>query len=610
MKINSIKTRNFMGLKGVYTIDMPHIAALIGKNGIGKSTILTAIRYALTGEDPSGDIIHKDCEECSVSLYLTDPADGSEIEFERIKNRTKPSKSRLNGKATTAKSMNEKLESIVSIPLDKIKILSSADIVAAMKPQEFASFILSYVPEKMKVDDVISIISDSTIGMVNIIEANLPEEVDLDSLDEFAELCKYNRKELKKQIESKKAALMDKPVEKPSFDRKELEEQLSVINASEAEVRVYKAKKDSYDRAVVSRNKQQLLLESLKKEIAENKAERPDLLAKKKIEEKEKSLRDSIQNQRIAISGASSALKQLEITLEALEKPICPISPLITCHQDKTVAKEDISESIIATKEGIAAMEKEASKTEKELVAMKTELNVIRENEIKYNQKISAMKQVKALEESNVELPENPEEPKVVNVEEQKNLIRIKLDEIKSYEYALEISKQIEVLSDELSDYEKLVKATAENGCIRTAVISKYLGVFEELCNKRSTSIRPEIDFKFKADKGVVVLMNNGKGSYLPYSSLSGGEQAYMLFILMDMLNSLCGSNILMLDELSVIDEVCFNALLDIVCSYASEYDHILLAAVNHDDTIRAVEVHHVPIMSIAECRYTESLVS
>lgn len=255
-------------------------------------------------------------------------------------------------------------------------------------------------------------------------------------------------------------------------------------------------------------------------------------------------------------------------------------------------------------------MEKEASKTEKELVAMKTELNVIRENEIKYNQKISAMKQVKALEESSVELPENPEEPKVVNVEEQKNLIRIKLDEIKSYESALEISKQIEVLSDELRDYEKLVKATAENGCIRTAVISKYLGVFEELCNKRSTSIRPEIDFKFKADKGVVVLMNNGKGSYLPYSSLSGGEQAYMLFILMDMLNSLCGSNILMLDELSVIDDVCFNALLDIVCSYASEYDHILLAAVNHDDTIRAVEAHHVPIMSIAECRYTESLVS
>lgn len=610
MKINSIKIRNFMGLKGSYMIDMPHIAALIGKNGMGKTTVLTAIRYALTGEEPDGDIIHKDSDECSVALYITDPEDGSEIEFERTKNRVKPSKFRLNGKATTAKSMNEKLETVVGIPLDRIKILSSADIVAAMKPQEFASFILGYIPEKMKVDDILALLPETTLGMVNIIEANLPEEVDLDSLDEFAEVCKYNRKELKKSVEAKKLLLQGKPLEKPAYNRDELEKQLQCVNSIEAELRIYKAKKDAYEKAVANAKRQQALLESLKKEAESNKAERPDSAARKKLEDKERSILDSLQNQRVSINGASSALKQLENTLAALEKPICPISPLITCHQDKTVAKEDIRESIEATKEGIAAMEKEVAKAEKELDALKAELNVARENEIKYSQKISILKQIKAMEDSKAELPENPEEPAIVNVSEQKADIKMKLDSIEAYESALKISSQIELLSDELSDYDKLVKATAENGCIRTAVISRYLGVFEELCNKRSTSIRPDIDFKFIADKGVVVLMNNGKGSYLPYASLSGGEQAYMLYILMDMLNSLCGSNILMLDELSVVDEECFNALLDIVCNYASDYDHILLAAVNHDDIVKAIEAHHIPMLSPAEYKFSESLIS
>ena len=69
MKIGKITVENFMGLEGKYVFDLGHFQALVGKNGIGKTTLLNAIRFALTGLEPDGcDIINKKSEECSVSI--------------------------------------------------------------------------------------------------------------------------------------------------------------------------------------------------------------------------------------------------------------------------------------------------------------------------------------------------------------------------------------------------------------------------------------------------------------------------------------------------------------------------------------------------------------
>ena len=97
---------------------------------------------------------------------------------------------------------------------------------------------------------------------------------------------------------------------------------------------------------------------------------------------------------------------------------------------------------------------------------------------------------------------------------------------------------------------------------------------------------RPEISFKFESDNGVVVYMDNGKGSMLPYESLSTGEKAYFMFVIMDMLNQLSGVNILLLDELSVIDSSVFEKFVSTVLEHKDDYDHIIMSAVNHIDTV------------------------
>lgn len=57
MKIGKITVENFMGLEGKYVFDLGHFQALVGKNGIGKTTLLNAIRFALTGLEPDDAIL-------------------------------------------------------------------------------------------------------------------------------------------------------------------------------------------------------------------------------------------------------------------------------------------------------------------------------------------------------------------------------------------------------------------------------------------------------------------------------------------------------------------------------------------------------------------------
>lgn len=599
MKILKLETVNFMGLKGRFEFTPAHITALCGKNGIGKTTLLNAVRFGLTGAEPEGDVINASSDEMKVSITLNDTVGGEDVEFTRYKHRTKPSKCMINGKATTMKSMNDKIESVIGIDLDKIKVLSSSEVVAAMKPQEFAAFILDYIPEKIKLSQILDHMPDASMGMVEILSANLPEEdIEMSDIDEFAEIIKANRKDVKAQLASKKLLLSEKPTEEPEKKREDVERELKELDNIEAQAEIYRVKKAAYDKAVESANKQKELIASLESEAEAIKCERPNPV---EVENAKKSVADlevSIRNQQTAINGVNSALTQLRITREALEKPICPISPLITCHQDKTVAKEEIQESIESSEAGLVSLNEELEKTTRSYEVAKEAVANLNALSVKYEKYISLRKQIKTLEDSKVEIPAMPEAPDTADVSERKETLKRALKGIEEYEEGLRLAEQIKVLEENVSDLERLVKAFADKGPVRIGIIQSYLGVFTDICNERSAHCRPEIQFDFRSEDGVKVYMSNDKGEFLAYENLSGGEKAYMLFIIIDMLNSLCGTRLLFLDELSVLDTGCFDSLLGIIQAYSADYDHIFVAAVDHPDTVASFADKEIPIFT------------
>ncbi|MCR5670720.1 MAG: AAA family ATPase [Butyrivibrio sp.] len=602
MVIKHLRVVNFMGYKGSVDFNIPKIAALVGKNGIGKTSILNAIRYALAGEEPDGSIINNDADEAMVAITLTDPADGSDIVFSRSKHRTKPSKFMVDGVKTTAAKLNEKIEDVCGIPIDKVKVLSSAEVVANMKPQEFSKFILDYIPEKIDIKFIVDNLDKTNPQILDCIDANLPaEDIDMADIDNFLDMLKSSRKDLKARIAEKKALYETKPKEKAAV-KSEVEEKIALYTEVMNKREVLEVKKKAYQAAMENAKKQEEIISSLKAEYASISAERPNPAVKDALTEKVAKIEESRRNQNVQYAGMTSALKQLEVTLTALEKPICPISPLITCHTDKSVAKEEISESIEATKEGIKALDAEVKKTEEALSDVHKEIESYNRSKDMYERKVDLARRIKEIEDNKVEIPEKPEMdiPDDAGVEEELANCKKLLSLIEEYEQGVTILSNIAVMSEELETAEYLIKAFGEKGCVRVAIIAKYVKVFEELINERSKKIRSDVSFSIIPEDGIRILMDTGNGM-LPYENLSGGEKAYMLFMIMDMLNSLSGTRILFIDELSVMDAENFNALLDIIQAYQSEYDHVVFAAVDHKESVDAIKAHSIPIVDIVK---------
>lgn len=599
MKIKSLEIKNFRGIRSL-TLEMPQIVAICAKNGSGKTSFLDALKFALTGQEPDGEIIRYGSLSTQVEVAIESET-GEVTTFTRIKEVDKPSKFKINGKSSTQKSLNEMILSVTGLSVDNIKVLSTGDIAELLKPQEFASLILGYIPEKMTLEKVMSFMPDTTPGMIDIIDANLPVEgIDLTTLDEFDATARSVRKELKANLSAKKL-IYDKHIkDKPEATRKELEEKLKVLNDLDNEYKLYLERKKAYETAKENRRKSLEAISALKKEAEDIKATRPDPEVGKRLSEKKSSLEERLLKQRSAINGIASALATLTSTLEAIGSCQCPISPLITCKTDKSVAKQEIEETIEATKESQKAVEDEITSIEDELRKAAEEIKADEENRVSYERKISLAKQVKAMEDALSDEPIEPEAVEKKDVESEKYQLEQAIALVKDYEEGCVLAAQIEKLETEVDDYERLVKALADKGPVRTGVVESYLGVFEDICNERSKAIRPEITFKFKSEAGVKVYMcDANKGTELTVNELSGGEKAYLMYIMIDLLNQLIGAKILMLDELSVMDASTFESLLDLVMRNAGDYDHIILCAVDHKEMVDAFNKREITLTDI-----------
>ena len=68
--ITTISIRNFKGIEDLQ-LNAKKLNAIIGKCGSGKSSLLDAIRFALTGK-AGKEVIRKGCREASVVLRFSD----------------------------------------------------------------------------------------------------------------------------------------------------------------------------------------------------------------------------------------------------------------------------------------------------------------------------------------------------------------------------------------------------------------------------------------------------------------------------------------------------------------------------------------------------------
>lgn len=600
MFVKTINTFNFQGLKGLQSFDFDKITALAQPNGSGKTSLINALRFGLTGNSPKGNMINIGEQSAAVKLILEN---GSNFSRQVFATKGKSAKYYISDKPTNATELSRFISSEMGGVDKKVaKFVSSGELLTSMTSQEFGELLLSYLPETMTAETVISHYPSANEEQKKIIkEYFLDKEFEISELKEFQKFIKGRRDYINDLISNCRGALNMLGDTAPEFTKEELEEKIVAKTKERDDLLAIQANFNNYTQLLRQEQFRQQELARLDEELANIKGVAHTEEELRLANELVTTTRNSAMQIRGAIEALVSAKQDLDTAIENISKPICPLSDKIVCTVDKRPVTKELEE-----------------KRDRLIEDYKTQRNFyeqtlanITEYENRYSQMAFENQQFILMQEKQQEkerllaqvinVPQKPEEANSLEaITEELRYLNSQIAIVENYSKKDTYLNNIEKLTKKLEDYQALYIAFSPKGEVKEKITSYYLEEFAEPCNEKAGKLFPGMKLKFVTQDGVKVLTDpNGSGEYLEFNSLSGGEQASVMFLLVSMLSSLSGMGIIILDELSVLDDNTFENLIRILKENSDEYDMCLIALVDHVDMINTLNRYEIPILSV-----------
>lgn len=593
MNLVNLKIENFCGYAGTHEFTLPKVACMNSANGSGKTSLFNAIRYVLAGIEPAGTVIHTGATSATVEIKLD-----TGVTFKRrqsfsstgIKNQCY-----VNGTPCKRELYNAQLENEIKVPVTALENVMSADIFKTLNSKDFGKYVLSCISEKLTKRDILSFIKNSTIEQMNIVDNFLPEIIELDDIEEFAEMLKTTRKELSVQVKSLKALLTNYDVEKPEKDISELNEELEALIFAERELELYTKEVAHVTELRQKQGKLKASLEEEERELASiSNCQRPLEEDYQKIKEDLDYVVNVIATANATISAAENANTTLQNSVEALKSNRCPWSEEVVCSTDKSSTIQNILDSIEVNNLSILNQKDVIEKSTEKRCALEKQKEDWENNNRQYNRCIDLTKSIAAKKQMLIDIKE-PEKPNVPeNIVVEKASVNKKIAEWRVYAEKKKTQTAIENLEKELSLYTKLSKEFDDGGDVLNQILSFYSEILDEAVNEKAALCRKGMKVHFIPNKGLQVTADVGEG-FVSYETLSKGEQTDIVYIIIDLINQLSGSKILLLDETSVLDKQSFEQLLNCILQDKDSYDHIIIAGVNNCDIMGK---YNIPVLS------------
>ena len=606
MFVKTINTFNFQGLKGLQSFELDKITALAQPNGSGKTSLINALRFGLTGNSPKGNMINIGEQSAAVKLILEN---GSNFSRQVFATKGKSAKYYISDKPTNATELSRFISSEMGGVDKKVaKFVSSGELLTSMTSQEFGELLLSYLPETMTAETVISHYPSANEEQKKIIrEYFLDKEFEISELKEFQKFIKGRRDRINEAISNCRGALNLLGDTAPKFTKEELEEKIAVKTKERDDLLAIQANLNNYNQLLRQEQFRQQELERLDKELANLNGVAHTEEELRLANELVTTTRTSAMQTRGAIEALVSAKQDLDTAIENISKPICPLSDKIVCTVDKRPVTKELEEKRDKLIEDYKTQRSFYEQT----------LANIKEYENRYaqmafeNQQFILMQEKQQEKErllaQKIEIPEKPEETNSLErITQELQYLQSQMPIVENYSKKDTYLNNIEKLTKKLEDYQALYVAFSPKGEVKEKITSYYLEEFAEPCNEKAGKLFPGMKLKFITQDGVKVLTDpNGSGEYLEFNSLSGGEQASVMFLLVSMLSSLSGMGIIILDELSVLDDNTFENLIRILKENSNEYDMCLIALVDHADMIKTLNKHEISILSVNKTEKT-----
>lgn len=600
MKVKSLKTNNFQGLEGVHEFNFSKITALAQPNGSGKTSLINALRYGLTGVEPAGDVITRGASSMAVRVVLE-----NDSSFLRQQYAEKKKKSRyfVGNASSTLSKLNEFIcNELGGVDVNTAKMVSSGELLTKMTSQQFGEMLLRYLPESMTVETILERFSGKNEEQEKIVRDFFPEgEFGVEKINEFHELLKERRRLVKEKITEVNALINSLGSVPPEESISDIEEKIKATTDKRDEVIKAQEAMKNYNQILSQINMRNSQIQQIDNELAQ-------LKGVHHTDEEINSTFGLLSNSRNIEQGIKASLnslvqtkKTLDEAIENISKPICPLSAKIKCTVDKTPVLKELE----AQRDSLVQDYKNQRDSYIELA------NQIKQLETKYEQMISEnntylrmqdkLKMKEQLLSQTITLPEKPEDiGSVEALNSELSNLQQRLLFVTNYSKKETYEEKLKGLTQKHLDYENLVLAFSPKGEVKEAITSYYMDEFSEPCNEKASKLFPGMNLKFVSENGVKVLTDpNGSGEHLEFTSLSGGEQASVMFLLVSMLASLSGMGIIILDELSVLDDVVFENLVRVLHENQDEFDMCLLASVDHTDTLKTLQKYDIPVIHL-----------
>lgn len=591
MRIDQIKIQDFKNISNS-TFCPGQITAFVGSNGAGKTSWMEAFRYLLTGEAPENPI--QDGKTQAVVEGDIKPI-GSLVR----KITEKGTSVRLNGSSTTAKSVNELMEDAFKVKPMTAKVMTSSKLLMSMKAGELSEFLVNSgtIPVSIDLTKLKSLcaVSKEAETELEMVLPEAPAPIGLEDLNEAYAFFFTARTTLKQTLAAEKARAAYTG-EMPAMNAAAIEKRLNEILAQEARVKAQQSQVDAYRAACVKRQKANEEMVKLAQKIKEITAKAPEPGAKEQLEKQMQEVQDRINSRSSTLLVLKKNVETLEKTLKALDTPYCPLSDKLVCKTDKSAVKEEIAETVRAAQEEIAAIERELSELKTRAALLEAKQKQLKEEETAYQQKVMLYQKYTFLKDHLPDVPEKPAEPEspAKYAKEKEELNRQKALIVKM-EQAHESELKVKEVSNRLEVIEQLLDVLNPKKGIREKVVECALAPLVAFCNAKSEKLRSGFALNIAINNGVhLQYRTNPSMQFIDVASASAGEQLFVAFLILDMLNELTGYGVLMMDDLDKLDAEAFESMIKLLTSeeVLKSYDHILLGAVNHAQAVNTLKSH------------------
>ena len=583
--ITTISIRNFKGIEDLQ-LNAKKLNAIIGKCGSGKSSLLDAIRFALTGK-AGKEVIRKGCREASVVLRFSDNST-----IERIR-RTSENISKCNGKSSTKRSLDEFLTARNMNPC-WIESLCSVDWFAGLSSKDLNNFFMTILPLRAKAETVVELVAQLDKDLTEKKEKYLMEEIlKKQEIFSFNDLANgYNtaytvRQELKRKYnEMLPRCTFNETV--PAKTREDIEKELNNISQVEAAEKEYSKRLKEYASSKKQHDLAIKRLDEMKKELdTYSSCKKPKEETKTQAEADRKLFQVHIKRTNEYIGTINSTLDLLKRTLDNLDKPICPISEKLICTTDKSQLKEELLSLIQKNENALASNKEFLAKCEDQVRKRDDIISNYQKEVYRYEQKTTLENNISKFIVPEI-LPE-PQKVEKAHLEAKKKELLDLLSILSRYEKVQQNKKELAKIKDKYDWAQFAVKVLDSKIGIPALILQRTLRFFEKKCNEKASLLREGFQIHFLSDNGITIQVSPGKGKpFVDMKEVSTGEFVCVAYILMTMIGEATKCHLFLIDNLDRLDTEYLNALLSLL-EEDKKIEQVFLGGVDHADVERTL---------------------